>query len=148
MKKIKKNEIIRPIESYWLNVSYYLCVLNFGSLIALIHVLTTPIYEMGEKIGLIIICSTFIVFPFIIMLIYFSWKVVAYKDRMIKYSFFKKTTYYYKDLTAIEKEYKNIERNTISFYFNGKRILKYLEFEAQNSHILTVSYYRYKRKHN
>ena len=68
---------------------------------------------------------------------------------MIKYNIFnRKKVYYYKDLTDIIKEHSNIERETISFYFNKKRVLKFYITRGKNTEILISSYYRYKSKYN
>ena len=149
--KIKKNEIIRPLDSSYklliliMFISTIIC--NFG----LIFTIKKDKYvnDLDNLILGIIVTSIVTLATLVLIIYYYSWKVIAYKDRMIKYNIFnRKKVYYYKDLTDIIKEHSNIERETISFYFNKKRVLKFYITRGENTEILISSYYRYKSKHN
>ena len=145
--KIKKNEIIRPLDSPMLLITFLITI----DAILLNYCLINDKFvdDLFNDIAGIVITSIVTLAALVLIIYYYSWKVIAYKDRMIKYNIFnRKKVYYYKDLTDIIKEHSNIERETISFYFNKKRVLKFYITRGKNTEILISSYYRYKSKHN
>lgn len=145
--KIKKNEIIRPLDSPMLLITFLITI----DAILLNYCLINDKFvdDLFNDIAGIVITSIVTLAALVLIIYYYSWKVIAYKDRMIKYNIFnRKKVYYYKDLTDIIKEHSNIERETISFYFNKKRVLKFYITRGKNTEILISSYYRYKSKYN
>ena len=143
--KIKKNEIIRPLDSSYklliliMFISTIIC--NFG----LIFTIKKDKYvnDLDNLILGIIVTSIVTLAALVLIIYYYSWKVIAYKDRMIKYNIFnRKKVYYYKDLVVKE----NKEKIHYSFYKNKKRVLKLRVVE--NGEKLIYNYYCFIKENN
>ena len=113
--KIKKNEIIRPLDS---SFKLFILIMFISTIVynfVLIFTILKGQYANDLNILILGIIATSIVTlaTLILIVYYYSWKVIAYKDRMIKYNIFnRKKVYYYKDLTVKE----NKEKIHYSFY--------------------------------
>ena len=139
--KIKKNEIIRPLDSPMLLITFLITI----DAILLNYCLINDKFvdDLFNDIAGIVITSIVTLAALVLIIYYYSWKVIAYKDRMIKYNIFnRKKVYYYKDLTVKENE----EKIHYSFYKNKKRVLKLRVVE--NGEKLIYNYYCFIKENN
>ena len=139
--KIKKNEIIRPLDSPMLLITFLITI----DAILLNYCLINDKFvdDLFNDIAGIVITSIVTLAALVLIIYYYSWKVIAYKDRMIKYNIFnRKKVYYYKDLTVKENE----EKIHYSFYKNKKRVLKLRVVE--NGEKLIYNYYCFVDENN
>ena len=137
--------IIRPFDNIFLKTWIFILVCHtFNVTMLMIALANDKLYYGGDIGGLImmfIILGGITLALIIAGILYFSYRVIAFEDKMIVRKIFSEKTYFYKDIT--HKLIK--DKFIIIFYLKNKKILRLREL-GDNAVDLIRKFAKYKKK--